>query len=241
MPSAMPPASVSRNVSSELRQSPVDWNAVWLRKLDRGHAAHGVAAEKRIIEREIIRKFLQSNPYPPKKILGYRVENFLKQSGAAAIDALLFFYDKVAPSQQHRALLREHAEAIAAAASGDKECIRPEIPDASAKEASASLPSFAAAEARQAAPSGESDKPDEADEDDEEDEDRAVAARKSSPVSGRKAEELLGHASSKTTEIYAHVAAHKIVEIRSPIAGIMKELKQRPTEISPEMYMGAGI
>jgi site-specific recombinase XerD len=34
-------------------------------------------------------------------------------------------------------------------------------------------------------------------------------------------QELLGHASSKTTEIYTHVAAHKIVAIRSPIAGLL--------------------
>jgi len=34
-------------------------------------------------------------------------------------------------------------------------------------------------------------------------------------------QELLGHASTKTTEIYTHVAAHKIVEIRSPIAGMI--------------------
>ncbi|MFP4013386.1 MAG: tyrosine-type recombinase/integrase [Chitinispirillaceae bacterium] len=34
-------------------------------------------------------------------------------------------------------------------------------------------------------------------------------------------QELLGHASSKTTEIYTHVAAHKIVAIRSPIAKIL--------------------
>ncbi|MFP4682011.1 MAG: tyrosine-type recombinase/integrase [Chitinispirillaceae bacterium] len=34
-------------------------------------------------------------------------------------------------------------------------------------------------------------------------------------------QELLGHASSRTTEIYTHVAAHKIVSIRSPIAKIL--------------------
>ncbi|HEX2957981.1 MAG TPA: tyrosine-type recombinase/integrase, partial [Chitinispirillaceae bacterium] len=34
-------------------------------------------------------------------------------------------------------------------------------------------------------------------------------------------QELLGHSSSKTTEIYTHVAAHKIAEIRSPIAGMI--------------------
>ena len=34
-------------------------------------------------------------------------------------------------------------------------------------------------------------------------------------------QELLGHSSSKTTEIYTHVAAHKIVAIRSPIAGLV--------------------
>lgn len=34
-------------------------------------------------------------------------------------------------------------------------------------------------------------------------------------------QELLGHASSKTTEIYTHVAAHKIMSIRSPIAGLI--------------------
>jgi site-specific recombinase XerD len=40
-------------------------------------------------------------------------------------------------------------------------------------------------------------------------------------------QELLGHASSKTTEIYTHVAANKIVEIRSPITGLLRlpELK----------------
>ena len=35
-------------------------------------------------------------------------------------------------------------------------------------------------------------------------------------------QELLGHSSSRTTEIYTHVAAHKIVSIRSPIAGLLK-------------------
>lgn len=34
---------------------------------------------------------------------------------------------------------------------------------------------------------------------------------------------LLGHASSKTTEIYTHVAAHNIAGIRSPIAGLLGE------------------
>jgi integrase/recombinase XerD len=41
-------------------------------------------------------------------------------------------------------------------------------------------------------------------------------------VSLRFIQELLGHSTSKTTEIYTHVAAHKIVEIRSPIAGLLK-------------------
>ncbi len=36
-------------------------------------------------------------------------------------------------------------------------------------------------------------------------------------------QELLGHASSKTTEIYTHVAIHKIVTIRSPIGGLLKK------------------
>lgn len=36
-------------------------------------------------------------------------------------------------------------------------------------------------------------------------------------------QELLGHASSKTTEIYTHVAAHKIGSIRSPIARLLKK------------------
>jgi integrase/recombinase XerD len=34
-------------------------------------------------------------------------------------------------------------------------------------------------------------------------------------------QELLGHSRSTITEIYTHVAAHKIVEIRSPIAGLL--------------------
>lgn len=34
-------------------------------------------------------------------------------------------------------------------------------------------------------------------------------------------QELLGHSSSKTTEIYTHVAAHKIIAIRSPIAKLL--------------------
>ncbi len=36
-------------------------------------------------------------------------------------------------------------------------------------------------------------------------------------------QELLGHSSSKTTEIYTHVAAHKLIEIRSPIAGLLRQ------------------
>ncbi len=35
-------------------------------------------------------------------------------------------------------------------------------------------------------------------------------------------QELLGHSSSKTIEIYTHVAAHKLIEIRSPIAGMLE-------------------
>ena len=35
-------------------------------------------------------------------------------------------------------------------------------------------------------------------------------------------QELSGHASSKTTDIYTHVAAHRIIAIRSPIVGLLK-------------------
>jgi site-specific recombinase XerD len=41
-------------------------------------------------------------------------------------------------------------------------------------------------------------------------------------VNLRYIQELLGHASSKTTEIYTHVAAHNIIGIRSPIAGLIE-------------------
>lgn len=40
-------------------------------------------------------------------------------------------------------------------------------------------------------------------------------------VNLRYIQELLGHASSKTTEIYTHVAAHNITSIRSPIAALL--------------------
>ena len=33
-------------------------------------------------------------------------------------------------------------------------------------------------------------------------------------------QELLGHSSSKTTEIYTHVASHRIAKIRSPVSKI---------------------
>jgi len=35
-------------------------------------------------------------------------------------------------------------------------------------------------------------------------------------------QKLLGHSSSKTTEIFTYLAAHKIIEICSPIAGLLK-------------------
>jgi integrase/recombinase XerD len=44
---------------------------------------------------------------------------------------------------------------------------------------------------------------------------------------------LLGHSSSKTTEIYTHVAAHKIVEIRSPIAGMLGNHQQLANAANP--------
>jgi site-specific recombinase XerD len=37
-------------------------------------------------------------------------------------------------------------------------------------------------------------------------------------------QELLGHRSSKTTEIYTHVAANRITEIRSPIAPLLRKV-----------------
>jgi site-specific recombinase XerD len=40
-------------------------------------------------------------------------------------------------------------------------------------------------------------------------------------------QELLGHSSSRTTEIYTHVAAHKLVQIRSPIAGMLSGVERR--------------
>lgn len=49
-------------------------------------------------------------------------------------------------------------------------------------------------------------------------------------------QELLGHKSSKTTEIYTHVAANKILEIRSPVAGLIgphREPLVRPTDQPP--------
>lgn len=36
-------------------------------------------------------------------------------------------------------------------------------------------------------------------------------------------QELLGHSSTRTTEIYTHVAAHKLIQIRSPIAGLLNQ------------------
>jgi integrase/recombinase XerD len=44
-------------------------------------------------------------------------------------------------------------------------------------------------------------------------------------------QELLGHSRSTTTEIYTHVAANKIVEIRSPIAGLLGK-GQKPEDSS---------
>jgi integrase/recombinase XerD len=38
-------------------------------------------------------------------------------------------------------------------------------------------------------------------------------------------QDLLGHASPKTTEIYTHVAANKITEITSPIAGLINHMR----------------
>jgi integrase len=44
-------------------------------------------------------------------------------------------------------------------------------------------------------------------------------------------QELSGHASPKTTEIYMHVAANKIVEIRSPIAGLLRLPELKPSTV----------
>ena len=54
-------------------------------------------------------------------------------------------------------------------------------------------------------------------------------------------QELLGHSSSKTTEIYTHVAAHKIVEIRSPIAGLLQNRtgKEEQPEVPKQNFCSA--
>jgi site-specific recombinase XerC len=56
-------------------------------------------------------------------------------------------------------------------------------------------------------------------------------------------QELLGHASPKTTEIYMHVAANKIVEIRSPIAGLLRlqELKPSTVYAKDELYASFNV
>jgi site-specific recombinase XerD len=54
-------------------------------------------------------------------------------------------------------------------------------------------------------------------------------------------QELLGHSLSKTTEIYTHVAAHKIVEIRSPIAGLVQNRtgKEEQPEVPKQNFCSA--
>jgi site-specific recombinase XerD len=42
-------------------------------------------------------------------------------------------------------------------------------------------------------------------------------------------QELLGHASTKTTELYTHVATHKIAQIKSPIANLSINSPERAT------------
>ncbi|MBD3317131.1 MAG: tyrosine-type recombinase/integrase [Chitinivibrionales bacterium] len=85
--------------------SQIEWQKIWLRKLDRTMEADGIEESSRTAMRSMLAVYLEKNPYSPYRIFSYRLKNYLKKTGKGAADALRYFYENVAHSDKHLALI----------------------------------------------------------------------------------------------------------------------------------------
>jgi integrase/recombinase XerD len=106
------PYSDKDNQSSK-PQSPEQWRAIWLGKVDRTMNALKMDQNKHASMRKIIELYLGKNPYHPLKILPERMGNQAYFLGERVIPALRFFYEKVVPSAEHIRVLSAVAKELA--------------------------------------------------------------------------------------------------------------------------------
>lgn len=92
-------------------QTPDQWRAIWLRKLDRTMAFDGLEEARRAMIHTTTERYLTINPFNPYYIYTSRVERFLERSGKEGAIALGYFYTRVAPSKPHQSALGRYAEA----------------------------------------------------------------------------------------------------------------------------------
>lgn len=87
------------------RRSPEQWREIWLRKSERAMDAARIGKEQRTRWLAVIVSYLEHNPYSPYYIREFRLRDFARHAGPEAVEALRFFYEHVAQSDEHLGFL----------------------------------------------------------------------------------------------------------------------------------------
>lgn len=99
--------SESSKLSRSNYRTPLEWKEIWLSKFDRTVAKEGLDDHKRFIMRQIIGYFLDKN-HSPYYVKANNLNSFLENTGDIEIEALRYFYQKVAISEKHQELIEKN-------------------------------------------------------------------------------------------------------------------------------------